>query len=125
MGVTAAGITGGEPREMTITARVTPVTDRIYGIAPTDEDVKGGPATDTWSSYIAFDAPSLYILLECFNNSLDIELSVNGGTSYKDTKEVTVGIPLLIPFTATGFRVKNTTPGSNSRYEITAFGTGF
>lgn len=123
MGVTAAGITGGDPREMTVAART--ITEHRYGIAPTTESVHPGAATDAWSAYMAFNWVSLYVLLECWTNPLDVQLSDDDGVSYKPVKEVTAGSPLLIPFTATGCRVRNAVSGSNSRYEITALGTGF
>ena len=125
MGVTAAGITGGDPREMTVSARVTPVTERIYGIAPTIEDVRDGLATDAWSPYIAFDRPTSYILTECWANNLDIQVSSDGGATYEDIREIDINRAVIIPFTATGFRVRNFAAGSISRYQVTGFGTGF
>jgi hypothetical protein len=123
MEVTAAGITGGEPREMTVAERT--IAEHVYGIAPTTMDVKTGSSGDAWSAYVAFDWATLYIVLECWDNNLDVELSLNGGFSYKDAQEIDVARPLLIPFTATGFRHRNTTPGSVARYQVSGLGTGF
>lgn len=121
--VTAAGITGGNPRPMTATERT--ITEHSYGIAPTTKDVHPGTAADAWSAYVAFNWPTLYIILEAFDNNLDIGLSVDGGVTYKDEKQVTVANPMIIPFTATGFRVRNATPGLVADYEIAGLGTGF
>jgi len=123
MEVTAAGITGGNPREMTIDERT--ITEHVYGIAPTTMDVKTGSSGDSWSAYVAFDWVTLYIVLECWDNNLDVELSLNGGLSFEDTQEIDIARPLLIPFTATGFRHRNTTSGSVARYQVSCLGTGF
>lgn len=123
MGVTTAGITGGEPRAMTAEART--IIEHTYGIAPTTMDVKRGSSGDAWSDYVAFDWDTLYIVIECWDNNLDVALSLDGGSSYEDTQEIDAVRPLLIPFTTTGFRHRNTTPGSVARYQISGLGTGF
>lgn len=125
MDTMSAGITGGNPVPMTTAARVTPVTERTYGIAATIMDIRPGNAADIWSAYIAFDWPTLYILMECWANNLDVQFSADGGASYEGIREVGINRAALVPFTATGFRVRNTTPGSISRYQLTGMGTGF
>lgn len=125
MGATAAGITGGNPIGFTVTERVTPVTERVYGIAPTIKDVKTGNAANAWGPYIVFDQPTLYVLVECWTNNLAIQVSTDGGSTYEDTREVDINRAVIIPFTATGFRVRRYTSGSASRYQVTGIGTGF
>jgi len=121
--ITAAGVTGGNPRGMTVAERT--ITEHVYGVAPTIMDVKVGSSGDAWSAYVAFNWVTLYIILECWDNNLDVELSLNGGLSFEDTQEIDIARPLLIPFTATGFRYRSTAPGFASRYQISGLGTGF
>jgi len=88
-------------------------------------DVHPGNAADAWSVYIAFAWPTLHVIAECWTNNLDIQLSADGGDTYEDVKEIENSRAELIPFTATGFRVRNHTAGSTSRYQVSGVGTGF
>lgn len=123
MGTTTAGITGGNPVPMTIAQRE--ITEHFYGIAPTEVDVKSGTAANNFSVYIAFDHPTLFIILEAKDNAFDIQFSLDGGVTYEDTKVIEVANPMTIPFTATGFRIRNTVTDAGSDYEVTGLGARF
>ena len=89
----------------------------MAGRAASKADVKSGTAADAWSAAIEFDFPTLWISMECWTESLDIALSYDGST-FQDTIEIDPDRPLLLPFQAVSFRVKNAEAGKNSRYQV-------
>lgn len=121
MSVTAAGITGGNPRGMTVAERVTPVTEHKYGLwyTPTKVDVKDGSAPDAWSAAIQFDWATQQVLVRCTTFNMFIQFSYDGVNFQQDRILITAGeVPLPIKIQAKAFRVRNAAGGSVAAYEV-------
>jgi len=80
-------------------------------------DVKAGTAGDAWGAAMPFDFPTWLISSECWDKSLDIQVSYDG-TNWQDAFEVDSERPFVFPFQAQSSRVKNHTVAQNSRYQV-------
>ena len=79
-------------------------------------DVKQGTAGDAWSSAIEYDFQTWILSFECWNESLDVQLSYDG-IEYQDAIKIDPDRPLVIPFAARSEKVKNTESGKDSEYQ--------
>ena len=81
-------------------------------------DVKtGDDAGDDWSAMIAFDAPTRLVSAETWTNAALLALSYDG-TDVLDAMEIDPDRPMVFPFEARGFKIKNKETGLASRYEV-------
>jgi len=86
-------------------------------------DVKAGNAPDAFGAAIVMDTVTKFIMIECWDNALYIQLSYDSVPTWGDTIEIDQeSPPILLPLAVKQIRVQNKTAGSVSRYQVLGMG---
>ena len=85
----------------------------------TQMDVRPGTAGDAWNDPVfTVDFTSRFVSIIPEENDLDVSFS-NDGTNWLDTFKVLTTAPIHdMPFSARKVRVKNSSAGDNSDYQV-------
>lgn len=84
-------------------------------------DVKSGNAPDNYGTPIDFDGTSKFIHIVIWDNPCYIQFSYDGVTFGDDFEIDPDDPPVELPFACRSFVIKNVTPLSIARFQVTSF----
>jgi len=98
-------------------------SDGAVRVAMTSSNVENnetlaGTAADAWSGTLSFPAVTSVLDVWVWDNPLNIQRSIDGGTTWQDAIEIPNGGSMSVNTQTDAIRVQNKTAGLNSRYQI-------